>query len=132
MSKTIQQTVQFDVRPEEVYETYLDPERHGEAVGTKVVACPNGSGGYAAFDGALKFRTLHAIPGKLIVQSWRGHFTDADPDSVLVLTLEPTSDGGTRVSMVHANVPEKVFDSISNGWNVHYWQPLTRFFASKA
>jgi uncharacterized damage-inducible protein DinB len=61
---------------------------------------------------ALTGRTLTAVPGRMIVRTWRGgDWKKSEADSVLILTFERAPRGG-RMRMVHANVPDRRYRGI--------------------
>lgn len=67
------------------------------------------------------------MPGKLIVQRWRGsHWKDSDADSVLVLSFIEDEKHG-RIDLVHANVPRHDHAGVTQGWEKYYWKPLRAY-----
>lgn len=66
---------------------------------------------------------LLLVPGRLIVQTWRGaNWKKSEFDSVLMLAFQRVR-GGCRMQMVHANVPDPHARSITSGWRAYYWKP---------
>ena len=60
---------------------------------------------FQAFGGTLRGRILALVPGRLIVQTWRGSdWSPRELDSILILTMSPARGGGridlssTRIS----------------------------------
>ena len=97
----------------------MDSAKHSAATGGQAKIGANAGTAFSAWDGGIKGRTLHGVPKKLVVQTWRGADWDkALPDSILVLTF---SDG--QVEMTHANVPDLAAAGIKDGWNQYYWKP---------
>jgi uncharacterized protein YndB with AHSA1/START domain len=121
MPKTIQQTVRFPALPEALYELYMDSRRHGEATGGPARIGREVGSAFSAHDGYITGKTLHLEPGRVIVQTWRGKdWKKSDPDSILVLRF--IADGsGTRLSMVHAHVPDEHYPHLREGWHQSYW-----------
>ena len=70
-----------------MYDLYIDAKLHAAFTGggkVKISAKPGSP--FSAFDRMLSGTTLAAVPGKLIVQRWRGHhWKETDPDSILVI-----------------------------------------------
>jgi activator of HSP90 ATPase len=131
MTKAIQQSVEFKVSPERLYETYMDSRKHTAATGAKAKLGSRVGAAFTAFDGALKGKNLLLVPDKMIVQAWRAdHWKDSDGDSILVLTFTKTAKGG-RVDLVHANVPEHDHRGVTEGWRTYYWQPWRAYFAKQ-
>lgn len=123
MSKTIQQAVTFRASPERLYDIYMDARKHAAAINARVSIERRVGGRFSAFGGMLRGRNLALVPGRLIVQTWRGaDWKKSEPDSVLVLALA-RAPGGARLTLVHANVPDRHAGSIRRGWPKYYWKP---------
>jgi activator of HSP90 ATPase len=126
MFTTIQQSITFDaVSPMELFESYLDAERHAALVNNPASITDGPGAPFWVFTpGAVRGHNLHIDRGGLIAQAWRASvWDDADPDSVLVLTFAPHAGGGTRIHLTHAGVPARVHDTIAAGWHDNYWRP---------
>jgi len=131
MGKTIVQTVTFQAKPDQLYALYVDPKKHSAATGGKAVVSAKPGSDFSAFDGTILGRTLGAIPGRLFVQSWRGDdWTSDEADSILTLVFDKSSGLG-RLSMVHANVPERHYAGIKTGWTTYYWTPWKKYLRGK-
>lgn len=128
MAATIEQSIDFDhVTPEELFEVYMDPTKHTQAIGAPVEMAPEVGGRFSAFGGVVG-RNLLIEPQRTIVQTWRASvWGDDDPDSVLVLTFTKI-DQGARVQLVQANVPDHAKDTIDQGWHLNYWRRWAQYF----
>ncbi len=121
--KTIQQTVKFSARPDRLYDIYMDSKKHRAAVGSSASVSRKVGGRFSAFGGMLSGRLLARVPGRMIVQTWRGsNWKKSEGDSILILTFNKVSGGG-RINLVHANVPDRDYAGINRGWNKYYWKP---------
>lgn len=135
MAKTIQQAIAFPVPPERLYRLYLNAREHAAACGgwgkAKIAARVGGRMEMAPY---IKGEFLCLVPGRMIVQTWRGaNWKRTDLDSVLILTFHRVR-GGSRLAMVHANVPDanaKSIGRITGGWHGHYWRPWKAYFGKK-
>lgn len=117
-------------RPERVFAAWLDPVEHGKMTGG--AATDEGSGAFTAWDGYIEGRTLTVAPNKEIVQAWRTtEFPDGAPDSTLTVRFAADA-GGTRVTLVHENIPDGQGDAYEQGWHEHYFNPMKVHFASPA
>ena len=88
MAKTIQQTVKFSAPPDRLYDIYMDSKKHGAAVGSSASVSRKIGGRFSAFGGMLSGRLLARVPGRLIVQTWRGsNWKKSEGDSILILTF---------------------------------------------
>jgi activator of HSP90 ATPase len=123
MSRVLQQSVTFNVPAARLFSIYMDARQHAAATGAPVVVSRKSGSRFSAFGGEVAGRTLAVVPGRLIVQAWRGRrWPKTDADSVLILTFTDTSRGG-RVDLVHANVPAHDYAGVKTGWTRYYWQP---------
>ena len=128
MPRTIEQGVTFRTTPERLYRLYLSPSQHAAACGgwgkAKIQAR---KGGRMQMAPHITGTFLSLVPGKLIVQTWRGSdWKRSDLDSVLILAFS-RRQRGARLAMVHANVPDAHARSITKGWHTYYWQPWKKY-----
>jgi activator of HSP90 ATPase len=129
MTKAIQQSVVFNASTKTLYEMYIDSKKHSMATGAQAKLGRKAGAAFTAFDGSIKGRNLLVVPGKMIVQAWRAtHWKKTDPDSILVLTFNQTPSG-TRLDLVHANVPEHDHKGVTEGWKKYYWNPWREHLA---
>lgn len=132
MAKTIQQTVQFSVSPEELFDIYLNSKKHSAAINSKAAVSRKVGGKFLAFHGALRGRNLAIVPKRMIVQSWRASdWKKTDLDSILILTFS-RAPRGARIALVHANVPDKWHAMIQKGWQKYYWKPWKAYLRQRA
>ena len=123
MPKTIQQSVKFSVPPDRLFGIYMNSRKHAAAINSTVSVQRKVGGRFAAFDGVLRGTILAIVPGRMIVQSWRGSdWRKSELDSILTLTFEKAGRGA-RLGLVHANIPDRRAASIQRGWHSHYWRP---------
>jgi len=121
MAKTIQQTVQFNAAPEKLFNVYMDSRAHSAAINSRASISRKVGGKFTAFEGALRGKNLAIVPKRMIVQAWRGSdWKKSDLDSILILTFSKARGGG-RITLVHANVPDRFHAGIKRGWNAYYW-----------
>jgi uncharacterized protein YndB with AHSA1/START domain len=114
--------------PERVYTAWLDPTEHTKMTGA--AATDEGGGRFTAWDGYITGRTVSSVPHTKVVQAWRTTEFPADvPDSVLTVTFEE-SDGGTKVTLVHEEIPDGQGEAYRRGWDEHYLAPMKAYFGS--
>ncbi|HET7874268.1 MAG TPA: SRPBCC domain-containing protein [Methylomirabilota bacterium] len=132
MTRAIQQSVRFPVRPDVLYRLYTDSKQHAAATGGRAHVSARPGSGFTAFGGMLRGRMLAVVPGRMVVQTWRGStWKKSDLDSVLVITFGPARGGG-RVDLVHVNVPAKHHAGITRGWRTYYWKPWRAHLRARA
>ena len=122
-TKTIHQTVTFKATPHAVYEALMDSKKHGEIVGANAKITKKVGAKFSIYDGDIEGVNLELVPDKKIVQSWRysdwpeGHYSKA------TFLLEE-SQGGTKLTFTQTDVPEDLYEDVSQGWKDYYWQPM--------
>ncbi len=122
MPKTIEQKVKFNLAPEKLFEIYMDSKKHSQACGYKIFINRK-VGGKFSVPPYLKGKNLRLVQGKLIVQAWReSDWRKTDLDSILILSFSKIKGGG-QIHLVHANLPDNVYQAINRGWHKHYWKP---------
>ena len=132
MPKTIRQTVTFPVPPHRLYHIYLSPREHSAACGWGTAKITPRVGGRMEVASAIRGKFLWLVPGRVVVQTWRGsYWKRSELDSVLFLLFE-RRHGGCRLVMVHANVPDAHAAGITRGWRKYYWRPWTAYLKGKA
>jgi activator of HSP90 ATPase len=128
-TKAIQQSVTFNAPPETLYEMFMDSAKHSAATGGEAHISRKLGGRFTAWNGMLSGRNLLLVPNRMIVQAWRSvKFPSGSPDSVLILTFTKVARG-TRVEMVHVNVPAEDHKGVLQGWPKFYWQPWKKYLA---
>ena len=123
MTPAIQQSAEFEVSPKVLYELYMDSKKHSRATGAPAKLSRKVGGSFTAFGGQLEGKNFLLVPDQMIVQAWRSTgWKKSDPDSILVIQFNKTKTG-TRVDLVHVNVPEQDYQGVTEGWKKYYWQP---------
>jgi uncharacterized protein YndB with AHSA1/START domain len=117
--------------PEAVYDAWLDSDRHAAMTGAPAKAGARVGDVHASWDGYITGETSRLVPGKRIVQSWRTtDFADSEPDSTIVIELEPTNTG-TRLMLSHCGAPDDQTDYEHGGWEDFYFAPMKAYFAKE-
>ena len=85
-------------------------------------------GKFTAWDGYIFGSTLELEPDQRIVQAWRtSEFPEDAPDSRLEILFEEVAEG-TKVTLIHSNMPEDQVDSYRQGWEDFYFRPMKEYF----
>ena len=128
-TKTIMQTIIFNVPPSEIYELLMDSEKHSAITGSEAEISKEIGGKIWAYDGHIAGENIELVPDKRIVQKWRGsdwpegHFSEA------VFDLEEIKDG-TKLIFTQTSVPEEGYEDVSQGWFEFYWDPMEEILES--
>ena len=114
--------------PQAVYDAWLDSAAHGAMTGSEAKIGKNVGDRYTAWDGYISGKTLELAPGRRIAQSWRTtEFDSKDPDSTIVVDLEPTKNG-TQLTLTHRGVPNGQTSYENGGWRDFYFAPMQAYF----
>jgi len=118
--------------PKQVYETYVDPQKHSEFTDSKATGKPVVGGKFTAWDGYISGKFLELEEGKRVVQEWTStDFPEGYPPSRLELTFREVPKG-TEIVMVHSNVPKDQEAETAEGWTEFYWDPLKEYFKKQS
>ena len=121
-------TTELAASPEKVYKAWLSSAGHSAMTGSPAEVEPRVGGAFSAWDGYITGTTLELKPFSKIVQAWRtSEFKDSDSDSRLEIDLEATK-GGTRLTLVHSQIPPGQAESYKAGWDEWYFSPMTEYF----
>jgi len=115
--------------PHEIYDAWLSSDGHQKMTGGKPARLSAQKGGaFTVWNGYITGRNLTLERPNRIVQSWRTtKFSATDPDSEIEVLLEPT-DGGTRITVRHSNVPDGHTSYRDGGWQRSYFEPMKEYF----
>jgi activator of HSP90 ATPase len=125
---TIKQEVVVPASPDEVFEAFVNAEKHSAFTGSKATGNPKVGSKFTAWDGYISGKNLELDKGKRIVQEWTtSDWPQGYPPSRLELTFKKVKEG-TQILMVHSGVPADQSDDIRQGWTDFYWNPLKEYF----
>ncbi|MEP7137911.1 MAG: SRPBCC family protein [Chloroflexota bacterium] len=114
--------------PAEIYKAWLSTKGHTAMTGSPAKVDGKIGGKFTAWDGYIFGSTLALEPDSQIVQAWRtSEFADADPDSLVELSLKATKDG-TKLTLTHTQIPTGQEDSYRQGWEDFYFKPMKAYF----
>ncbi len=132
MTRSIQQSVTFNASPERLFALYIDSKQHSAATQGKATVNRRPGSRFTAFGGMLWGRMLAVVPGRMIVQTWRGSkWKKGELDSILILTFTKAGRGG-RVDLAHVHVPARDQSGIRRGWHKYYWRPWRAYLRARS
>jgi activator of HSP90 ATPase len=110
--------------PAKLYALFMNSAKHTAATGMPAKISPKVGGKWSAFGGMILGKNLVLTPNRRIVQTWRAsHWKKGDPDSILVVSFEKSTDGGAKVELDHVGVPQYDHAGVMQGWVKYYWEP---------
>ena len=124
---TISTTI--SAKPEEIYNAWLSSDGHSQMTGSPAEVDPNIGGEFKAWDGYIWGKTLNMEPHRRIVQAWRtSEFPEGDPDSRVEIQLVERT-GGTKITLIHTDIPNGQEESYKQGWKDFYFTPMHVYFS---
>ena len=117
--------------PRQVYDAWLDGDRHAAMTGGAATGRPQVGAEHSAWDGYIIGRNIELEPGRRILQSWRTtEFSEGSADSLLEVVLGEI-EGGTKLTLRHSEIPDGRAGSYKKGWTEHYFEPMTAHFGQR-
>jgi activator of HSP90 ATPase len=137
----IHQEPEFAAVPARVYAALLDPRQfdrvvelsgvlqamHLKSAGSRINA--HAGGAFALFGGFITGRQLDLLPNQRIVQAWRAADWPAGVYSVVRFELH-AHDAGCRMVFDQFGFPDEEAQSLAEGWQNNYWEPIRKLLAS--
>lgn len=130
MAKTIIQEAILPATPEQVYDALMDSDQHSAFTGAPAEIDARVGGQFKCYGEHLSGVTVELVPGKRIVQAWRGDAW-AEGDWSVVIFEFAEQGGKTRISFRQYGVPDDHFESINEGWQAYYWDKMEQYFQQK-
>jgi hypothetical protein len=129
MTKPIQQSVKFNASPKALCEMLMDSKKHSAATGGAARISRRADG--------------NSAPGTACSRPEPAARPEPPDRAGLALLQFPIvgsglhprpllqqEGSGTRVHMVHVNVPAEDHSGVSQGWPKFYWQPWKKYLAN--
>lgn len=117
-------------KPREVYDAWLDGQKHAEMTGGGATGRAEVGAKFTAWDGYISGKNLELKPYKRIVQAWRTtEFPARSRTSRLEVLLQAVK-GGTRITLKHTNLPAGEGPTYEQGWTDFYFTPMLEYFGA--
>jgi activator of HSP90 ATPase len=118
------------VAPEDVFDAWVDGPKHAAMTGAAAQSDARAGGRFTAWDGYIEGTHVELDRPRRIVQRWRSaEFPEGAPDSRLEVRLDEAS-AGTRITIVHSDIPNGQGAQYEAGWAEHYFDPMRAFFGN--
>ncbi len=128
MLENIELSITLPVDVKTLYKAWLDTDEHSEFTGADAEIDPEVGGSFTAWDGYIEGKNIELISNKKIVQSWRtSEFAKKDKDSLLEILFEKVKEG-TKLTLIHTNIPAGQAESYTQGWKDFYFKPMKKYF----
>ena len=117
--------------PQKIFDAWMSSAGHAGMTGNAAKIGKRVGSAFSAWDGYISGKTLELEPPGRIVQTWRStDFAKDEEDSRLEILLEKAR-GGTRVTLVHTNIPAGKGPEYRKGWLDFYFKPMKDWFTGK-
>lgn len=121
-------SVDLRVKRDVLFHAWLDSGEHSSFSGSEAVIDPSVGGSFSAWEGYISGKILEIDAPKRILQAWRTtEFADNAADSRLEILFESISSG-TRLTLIHTNIPDGQADMYREGWEEYYFKPMLDYF----
>lgn len=129
MPETIRQSALLNVEPKVVYDLWFDSSTHEELTGKPTDITKKVGSDYTLlngyFDGKLELMHMN----KRIIHTLRSDdYTSEDVDSTLEVLLDVDKNGKTKVTIIHADLPDGEGKKYRKIWRDNYISKLKEFF----
>ena len=128
MKNKFELTIVLPAKAKDIFDAWLSSEGHAAMTGSPAKVDGKVGGAFSAWDGYIVGKTLEIESARRIVQSWRtSEFPEDAPDSRLEILLEAVKNG-TKLTLIHSDMPEDQLESYKHGWKDSYFLPMKEYF----
>ena len=122
---SFQQQIILRTSPIDAYECIMDERKHASFTASAVHIENTEGTIFDAYDGYISGKNIVLERGKKIVQLWKANEPNWPENhfSEVVFIFEQSADGCT-LDIYHNDIPDVLVDTIRNGWEENYWEPL--------
>ena len=114
------------VDPEQLYRTLTNPATVQLWAGADAVMSEEPDSEFSLWEESIVGKNLEFEPGKKIVQEW--YFgDDVEAPSIVTIKLHEHKQG-TSMEVRQTNIPDDVYDEITEGWEQVYVASLLDFY----
>ena len=114
---------------ERLYKAWLSSKEHSAFTGGKARIQARVGGRFTAWDGYITGTTVVLEPFRRVVQSWRtAEFPPGSPDSRLEVLFDDVKMG-TRVTLIHGQLPQGQAEQYKAGWREYYFVPMREYYS---
>jgi activator of HSP90 ATPase len=118
----------FPVSAKRLYDAWLSSHEHSDFTGEKAVIRPSVGTNFTAGGGYIWGYNVALQPYSRIVQSWRtSDFPESTINSKLEILFEKVN-GGTKLTLIHTQIPDGQITKYEKGWKQHYLKPMKSYF----
>ena len=128
MKNKFELTVTLPASAEKIFDAWLSSEGHSAMTGSAAKVDGKVGGAFTAWDGYIFGKTLKMESPRRIVQAWRtSEFPEDATDSCVEILFDEVK-GGTKLTLIHSDMPEDQVESYKQGWEDFYFKPMKEYF----
>jgi activator of HSP90 ATPase len=134
---SIHQETTFPTSPERVYELLTHGAEFAAATGRAASIGTAEGAEFSLFDGFISGRLIELVPGRRVVQAWRGQEWEPGVYSLVRFTVEADEEGA-RLILDHSGYPEGEspryptwHEHLSTNWPVFYFEPFRKYLGTQ-
>ncbi len=128
MNNIIKLDITLPASPQEIYDAWMSSEGHTAMTGSAAEVDPKVGGLFTAWEGYISGKNLELEPYRRFVQSWRTtEFPKDAADSKIEVLLEAVKKG-TKLTLIHTEMPEGSAEEYRKGWEDYYFKPMKDYF----
>jgi uncharacterized protein YndB with AHSA1/START domain len=121
MGSSIKQKITLKAKPAVVYRMLTDARAHAKFTGAPSVIDKRPGGAFNVWGGYVKGFNVELVPGKRIVQAWRGSDWPKGAWSIITYELRPKKGGKTEITFTQHGAPPGQVAHLKDGWKSNYW-----------
>lgn len=129
-TKNIKQTASFKGSPRDLYEMLMDSKKHAAFSGAPARISRKIGAKFIVYGGWINGKNLKLVPGKMIVQTWRGKDWPKGHFSTVSFAFTKMKTG-TKLTFRQIGVPADKYIHINKGWKNQYWKKMKAMLAGK-
>jgi activator of HSP90 ATPase len=128
MKNKFKLTVILHASAERIFNAWLSSDGHSAMTGSTAKVDKKVGGAFTAWDGYIFGKTLEMESPRRLVQAWRtSEFPEGAPDSRVEILFDEVK-GGTKLTLIHSDMPEDQVESYKQGWKDFYFKPMKEYF----
>jgi activator of HSP90 ATPase len=127
-TETIHVSAVLPAKPKAVYTAWIDAAKHAAMTGAPATSDARVGGRFTAWEGYIEGTHAELTSPRRVVQTWRSSQFPKDAAASRLIVLFDRDGEGTRVTVVHTDIPAGQGSQYESGWKTHYFKPMTRYF----
>ncbi|MDP2924846.1 MAG: SRPBCC domain-containing protein [Nanoarchaeota archaeon] len=122
--KTLNHTVHFNAKPEDIYEYLMNARKFANITGGKASNPGKISGKFSYYDEYIQGSNVELSPGKKIVWKWTCADFPNNHTTTVTIIFKKKGDKQTELDFTQDNIPDDFYDDIAVAWKEFYWEPI--------